>query len=115
MPGPPRQSKALIDIAHEAGYHPGEFSLMRLAEDQAFVKQLRESLRVGRTPPEFGSMSPSEADALIRDLESEIEQRDLQWRSYFFPKLRDDTTTMQGPDGRDVQVNVNLKRPPDTD
>lgn len=105
----------LVAMAEEAGYVPGEFAMQRLSADIVQVRGWIDDLNHDLVPADFSSLTIQEARSEVQQLVEDIEQRDKEWRDYFFPKLRSVDATVSGPDEGPVEMTVNFVRPPGAD
>lgn len=83
-----RLNKQLREIADEMGYTPGEFSLMRFAEDAKKLKAWAADLDRGLIPEELGHLPWAEASKLIRREIKDLIERERSWLSFFYPTMK---------------------------
>jgi hypothetical protein len=107
-----KYKKGLVEMAEAVGYQPGEFAMQRLSSDIVQVRAWIDDLNHDLVPADFSSLTIQEARSEVQLLVEDIEQRDKEWRDYFFPKLRSVEATVGGPDDGPVEMTVRFVKPP---
>lgn len=108
-----RLNKGLREIADQLGYTPGEFSMMRFAQDAKTLKEWIEYLDKGTMPPELGNLSPSEARQLVRKEVADLVERERSWLPFFYPTLKAQDVTLSG--NSDSPLTIQIVRHGDRD
>ena len=83
----------LMDLAEELGYTPGEFSLIRFAEDAKRIKEWNECIDKGLNPPDLINMSVVEAERIVRAETRALMKRERDWLSFFYPQMKQEAVS----------------------
>lgn len=110
---PTRFNKGLREIAEQMGYTPGEFSLMRFAEDAKTLKEWLSFVDAGTVPPELGNLSVREARQLVRKEVADLVERERAWLPFFYPTLKAQDVTLSG--NSDAPLTIQIVRHGDRD
>ena len=108
-----RLNKGLREIADQMGYTPGEFSLMRFAEDAKMLRAWVDHINAGTVPPELGNMRPHDARKVVRKEVQDLLERERAWLPFFYPTLKSQDVTLSGD--KDAPLTINIVRYSDPD
>ena len=108
-----RRNQSLRDIADQMGYTPGEFSLMRFAQDAKTLKQWVSFVDAGTVPPELGNLNVREARELVKKEVDDLLERERAWLPFFYPQLKSQDVTLSG--NSDAPLTIQIVRHGDRD
>lgn len=99
-----RRKTGLRELAEKAGYTPGEFNVVRMAENIAQVKEWREYLEAGTPPPDMGDIGMSQAWKIYKREDAALRKEDRAMLEFFYPKMRASDDTVEHSGGLTVEI-----------
>ena len=104
VPNPTSVKRGLRALAEKAGYTPGEFTMMRMAETAQYLAQWHDDFKYGRVPPEFKGQTIQQAREKCTQETMAFIEEERKWAEFFWPKMK--STEITGADGADLFPDI---------